>query len=54
LTTVMQDTRRAGEVLVETLLRMLRNEHAEGTVLPTRLVVRGSCGAAPEAPAARR
>lgn len=54
LTTVMQDTRRAGEVLVETLLRMLREEHAEGTVLPTRLVVRGSCGAAHAAPAIRR
>jgi DNA-binding LacI/PurR family transcriptional regulator len=54
LTTVMQDTRRAGEVLVETLLRMLRDEHAEGTVLPTRLVVRGSCGAAHAAPAIRR
>ena len=54
LTTVMQDTRRAGEVLVETLLRMLRDEHAEGTVLPTRLVVRGSCGAAHGATAARQ
>ena len=50
----MQDTRRAGEVLVETLLRMLRDEHAEGTVLPTRLVVRGSCGAAHGATAVRQ
>ena len=54
LTTVMQDTRRAGEVLVETLLRMVRDEPAEGTVLPTRLVVRRSCGAAPAMPAGRR
>jgi len=45
LTTVMQDTRRAGEVLVETLLKLVTEEHAEGTVLPTRLIVRRSCGA---------
>ena len=45
LTTVMQDTRLAGEVLVETLLRLVRDEPAEGRVLPTRLVVRRSCGA---------
>lgn len=44
LTTVMQDTRRAGEVLVDTLLRLVRGEPAEGTVLPTRLIVRRSCG----------
>ena len=54
LTTVMQDTRRAGEVLVDTLLRLVSNEHAEGTVLPTKLVVRRSCGAAPATPAGRR
>jgi DNA-binding LacI/PurR family transcriptional regulator len=54
LTTVMQDTRRAGEVLVDTLLRLITEQHAEGTVLPTKLVVRRSCGAAPGAPAARR
>ncbi|HKC15304.1 MAG TPA: substrate-binding domain-containing protein, partial [Steroidobacteraceae bacterium] len=45
LTTVMQDTRRAGEVLVDTLLRLISDEHAEGVVLPTRLVIRKSCGA---------
>jgi DNA-binding LacI/PurR family transcriptional regulator len=44
LTTVMQDTRRAGEVLVDTLLRQVRNEPAENSVLPTRLIVRRSCG----------
>ncbi len=54
LTTVMQDTHRAGVVLVETLLRLITEQHAEGTVLPTKLVVRRSCGAAPAAPAARR
>ena len=59
LTTVMQDTRRAGEALVDTLLRLVQEEHAEGVVLPTRLVVRRSCGATPAAaapatPATRR
>ncbi|HTP38796.1 MAG TPA: LacI family DNA-binding transcriptional regulator [Steroidobacteraceae bacterium] len=46
LTTVMQDTRRAGEALVETLLRLVRSEAAESQVLSTRLVVRQSCGSA--------
>jgi DNA-binding LacI/PurR family transcriptional regulator len=45
LTTVMQDTRLAGEVLVETLLKRIRGEEVEGQVLPTRLAVRESCGA---------
>jgi DNA-binding LacI/PurR family transcriptional regulator len=45
LTTVMQDTRRAGELLVETLLHLVSEEGVESTVLPTRLVVRRSCGA---------
>ena len=47
LTTVMQDTRLAGEVLVETLLKLVREEPVEGRVLPTRLIVRRSCGAQP-------
>jgi DNA-binding LacI/PurR family transcriptional regulator len=46
LTTVMQDTRLAGEVLVDTLLRSIRGEPAHDRILPTRLVVRRSCGAA--------
>ncbi len=54
LTTVMQDTRRAGVVLVETLLRLITEQHAEGTVLPTKLVVRRSCGAVPATPAVPR
>jgi DNA-binding LacI/PurR family transcriptional regulator len=45
LTTVVQDTRLAGETLVETALRLIRGEPAESTVLPARLVVRRSCGA---------
>jgi DNA-binding LacI/PurR family transcriptional regulator len=50
LTTVMQDTRLAGEVLVETLLRSIRAEPAQDRTLPTRLVVRRSCGATPPDP----
>ena len=53
LTTVAQDTRRAGEVLVDTLLSQIRNEPARSQVLPTRLIVRRSCSAAPLPSAAR-
>jgi DNA-binding LacI/PurR family transcriptional regulator len=42
LTTVMQDTRRAGELLVETLLRQIAGDSASNSVIPTRLVVRKS------------
>ena len=42
LTTVMQDTRRAGELLVETLLRQIAGDAAANSVIPTRLVVRKS------------
>ena len=42
LSTVMQDTRRAGELLVETLLRQIAGESAVNSVIPTRLVVRKS------------
>jgi len=45
LTTIAQNTRLAGEVLVETLLRRIREEPAEARMLPARLVVRRSCGA---------
>ena len=45
LTTIAQNTRLAGEVLVDTLLRQIREEPAEARMLPTRLVVRRSCGA---------
>ncbi|HEV7606794.1 MAG TPA: LacI family DNA-binding transcriptional regulator [Steroidobacteraceae bacterium] len=42
LTTVMQDTRRAGELLVETLLRQITGVATNNSVIPTRLVVRKS------------
>ncbi len=42
LTTVMQDTRRAGELLVGTLLRQIAGEPAGNSVIPTKLVLRKS------------
>jgi len=45
LTTVAQDTRLAGDVLVETVLAQIRNEPVAARTLETRLVVRQSCGA---------
>jgi DNA-binding LacI/PurR family transcriptional regulator len=45
LTTVVQDTQRAGQLLVDAVLAQLEGRKAPGAMLPTRLVVRGSCGA---------
>ncbi len=45
LTSVQQDYGRAGELLVDSLLRLIRNESANAQVLPARLIVRESCGA---------
>ncbi len=42
LTTVAQDARRAGEMLVDTLLAQLRGQAPAPVALPARLVVRGS------------
>jgi DNA-binding LacI/PurR family transcriptional regulator len=42
LTTVMQSPRRAGQVLVETLLQQIAGEDVGNAVLPVQLVVRGS------------
>ncbi|WP_114239688.1 LacI family DNA-binding transcriptional regulator [Dyella sp. C9] len=42
LTTVLQDTSLAGEILVDNLLRLIRGEPAESTMLPARLIVRRS------------
>jgi DNA-binding LacI/PurR family transcriptional regulator len=47
LTTIAQNTRLAGEVLVDTLLGLIRSEPAQSQMLPARLVVRRSCGAVP-------
>lgn len=44
LTTIQQDYRRAGEMLVDSLLKLIRNEPALPHVLPARLIVRESSG----------
>jgi DNA-binding LacI/PurR family transcriptional regulator len=38
----MQDTRRAGQLLVETLLRQVAGDPVTNSVIPTRLVIRKS------------
>ncbi len=45
LTTVRQDTVRAGELLVETLVSLVDGHPAQSQRLPTELVVRRSCPA---------
>ena len=45
LTTVQQDAKRAGEALVETLIRTIRDDAPDAVALPCKLVVRKSCGA---------
>lgn len=45
LTTVQQDYRTAGEVLVDTLLKLIDGNSAESKTLPARLVIRKTCGA---------
>lgn len=45
LTTIRQDTVRAGELLVETLVRLVDGKPAESVRLPTELIVRRSCPA---------
>jgi len=42
LTTVMQDTRRAGELLVGTLLHQIAGDPVGNSVIPTKLVIRKS------------
>ena len=42
LTTVLQDTKQAGEILVDNLLRLIRGEPAESAMMPAKLVVRKS------------
>jgi DNA-binding LacI/PurR family transcriptional regulator len=41
---VQQDTKRAGEVLVDSLLSQIRGEPVESAVLPVKLMVRRSSG----------
>jgi DNA-binding LacI/PurR family transcriptional regulator len=49
LTTVQQDTERAGEMLVSNLLRLIEGETAESALIEPKLVVRASCGSRPGA-----
>lgn len=44
LTTIRQDTARAGEVLVDLLIRIIGDEPAQSMRLPTELIVRQSSG----------
>jgi DNA-binding LacI/PurR family transcriptional regulator len=52
LTTVLQDTKRAAELLVELLVRQINGQKAESQIIPAPLVIRESCGA-PVAPSPR-
>jgi len=53
LTTVLQDTRLAGERLVAALIAQIQGQPATSEVLAPRLVIRRSCGAPTAAPSAR-
>lgn len=44
LTTVQQDTKLAGEVLVNSLLDKIHDKPVETTMLPAKLIIRESCG----------
>jgi len=46
LSTVQQDTKQAGEVLVDSLIRLIQGETVESRTLPVRLVLRGSSATA--------
>ena len=45
LTTVYQNTKLAGEILVDSLLRLISGEDVSHYLMPVDLVVRQSCGA---------
>jgi len=44
LTTVRQNTEAAGELMVETLIDLIEGRDVSSKMIPTRLMVRGSCG----------
>lgn len=44
LSTVQQNTKLAGELLVENLLKLMDGEKIESFLIPAELVIRGSCG----------
>lgn len=43
LTTVEQNSNRAGQVLVDCLLKLINNQHVDNQLLPAELIVRHSC-----------
>ncbi|HET6395262.1 MAG TPA: LacI family DNA-binding transcriptional regulator [Pseudoxanthomonas sp.] len=45
LSTVQQDTKRAGELLVDSLIRLIQGQPVESQTLPVRLVLRASSAA---------
>lgn len=45
LTTILQDTKLAGEKLVKTLIHLINNEPVASQMLPAKLIIRQSCGA---------
>ena len=45
LSTVQQDTKRAGQILVDSLLRLINGEAVESQSIPARVIPRGSTGA---------
>jgi DNA-binding LacI/PurR family transcriptional regulator len=45
LTTVKQNTRLAGEILVESVLKLIRGQEVSPQLIETQLIVRTSCGA---------
>ncbi|NMP32277.1 LacI family transcriptional regulator [Thalassotalea sp. M1531] len=44
LTTAKQNTKLAGELLVESLIKLINEEEVKTTLMPTSLIVRKSCG----------
>jgi alanine racemase len=44
LTTAKQNTKLAGELLVDSLIKLIHNEEVGTTLMPTSLVIRQSCG----------
>ena len=45
LTTIRQDTVRAGQLLVDNIIAIIEGKQVDSVLLPPRLVVRDSCGA---------
>lgn len=44
LTTIKQNTKLAGEILVESLLKQIKGQEVSNQLIPTSLIERESCG----------